>query len=148
MVAGEFESIDATDQELSSAVGDLFRSPSSVAHLLIRVPDLAILDANTQACAMYGCSSAELLGRSILELSCQPEETQALIQQAIDDPTSISRRRMHRRRNGEMFPVDIGFTVSRDGESTYTRAAQEARMSRQGLHKALSRLGIEPIEFR
>jgi DNA-binding NtrC family response regulator len=29
-----------------------------------------------------------------------------------------------------------------------TRAAQEARMSRQGLHKALSRLGIEPIVFR
>jgi DNA-binding NtrC family response regulator len=29
-----------------------------------------------------------------------------------------------------------------------TRAAQEAQMSRQGLHKALLRLGIEPIEFR
>ncbi len=29
-----------------------------------------------------------------------------------------------------------------------TRAALEARVSRQGLHKALSRLGIEPIEFR
>ncbi|MFM8326243.1 MAG: helix-turn-helix domain-containing protein, partial [Pirellulaceae bacterium] len=29
-----------------------------------------------------------------------------------------------------------------------TRAAQEAQMSRQGLHKALLRLGSEPIEFR
>lgn len=119
MVAGELESIDASVRDLRSAVGELFRSPSSVAHLLIRAPDLTILAANTQACAMYGCSADQLVGRSVLELSCQPQETQSLIRQAIDDPSSIARRRMHRRHNGEPFPVDIGFTVFREGDSIY-----------------------------
>jgi PAS domain S-box-containing protein len=84
-------------------------------HLFEMVPDAIflidnetgnILDANRAATLLYGYSHEELLRLRNVDLSCQPAETQsAAANKIIKIPL-----RLHRKKDGSIFPVEITAT--------------------------------------
>jgi DNA-binding NtrC family response regulator len=84
------------------------------------------------------CIDAETIAASLQRLSNQPNPA---LQKLLGDRSSHEGHLVEQERR---YLVDL----LRRHRGNITRAAQEAKMGRQGLHKALSRLGIEPIAFR
>jgi PAS domain S-box-containing protein len=70
-----------------------------------------IVDANRTACALYGYSLEELVGRRATELSVEPEKSAAYIKQVASGkpspPTHGRTERFHRKKDGGIFPVEI-----------------------------------------
>ncbi|MFV9507701.1 MAG: diguanylate cyclase [Oscillochloridaceae bacterium umkhey_bin13] len=80
----------------------------SDAIFLVRNADGQILEANQAAANLYGYSQAELLDMRNTDLSAEPEATRSASQAPINtDEVVVIPLRWHRRRNGEIFPVDI-----------------------------------------
>lgn len=76
---------------------------SSFAWVTARLSDYAIIGCNAEAEVLYGISAADLVGRSILELSIDPESSKRIIDRAVTDPNLVSWRRVHRRIDGTPF---------------------------------------------
>jgi two-component system, sensor histidine kinase and response regulator len=68
-----------------------------------------VLEANAAACALYGYAPDELLTVTDLELSAEPEQTLALSRGAAarEGKAITIARRIHRRKDGFEFPVEI-----------------------------------------
>jgi PAS domain S-box-containing protein len=76
---------------------------------------------------LYGISAADLVGRSILELSIDPESSKRMIDRAVTDPNLVSWRRVHRRIDGTPFLAHVGFSVCEyQGETFVTKCVQDA----------------------
>jgi two-component system, sporulation sensor kinase C len=98
----------------------LFHGDASIGLLLVSWPDLKICDCNAEAERIYGASPPdELVGRSVLELSAYPDETKAMLDQAVINPRSASSRRVHRKLDGTSFPVHVAFSIQRDPEAIW-----------------------------
>lgn len=93
----------------------LLQGDASIGLLLVSWPDLIIRDCNAEAERLYGAAPPEgLVGRSILELSLQPDHTKAMLEQALINPRSASSRRIHIKLDGTPFPVHVAFSIQRD----------------------------------
>lgn len=100
---------------------------SSFAWVTARWSDYKIIGCNTEAEELYGCSSAELIGRSILDLSVDPESSRRMIDRAVTDPNLASWRRVHRRADGTPFLAHVGFSICEYlGEVYVTKCVQDA----------------------
>lgn len=62
-----------------------------------------ILRVNDLACKVYGYSKEQFDGMSILNISNEPEKTRI----AIENEISYIQQRYHKRKNGQVFPVEI-----------------------------------------
>jgi PAS domain S-box-containing protein len=121
-------------RELFEAAGD--------ALLLIASKTGRILDANNMAMALYGCERDELLARQSTDLSAEPEETSRLIQEAQSKPGQVFHipLRLHRKKNGTLFPVEItARSLVRAGQSVLLVACRDIT-ERQRMEAELARL--------
>ena len=84
----------------------LFQAESD-ALLLVDQTTNEILDANATASAMYGYSPDELLGMNVLQLSAEPELSQKAIDSVRRGETSTVPFRLHRRKDGSEFPIEV-----------------------------------------
>lgn len=75
--------------------------------LFFRADTGRLLAANAAACALYGCSEAELLRLTIDELVAEPGARAAVIRTAVDGELQRMPNRLHRRKDGVRFPVDV-----------------------------------------
>jgi diguanylate cyclase (GGDEF)-like protein/PAS domain S-box-containing protein len=87
----------------------LFES-SLDAIMLVDTETFRIVDANPAAKEIYGWTRAELLAMKAHDLSTEPEATKSAISEASARPRMIER--MHCRRDGTPFPVEIGYSVA------------------------------------
>ncbi len=62
-----------------------------------------ILEANTAASALYGYSYEELVAKRNVDLSAEPDQTRAATSQRLN----VVPIRYHRKKSGEVFPVEI-----------------------------------------
>ncbi|MCU0707315.1 MAG: PAS domain-containing sensor histidine kinase [Pirellula sp.] len=98
----------------------LLQGDASIGLLLVSWPDLKIRDCNTEAERLYRAAPQDgLIGRSILELSAYPDQTKAVLDQAVINPRTASSRRVHRRLDGTTFPAYVAFSVQRDPEAIW-----------------------------
>jgi PAS domain S-box-containing protein len=84
----------------------LFQAESD-ALLLIDQQSGRVLEANSAALAMYGYSIDEFVALTDRELTAEPALTQAAGQVAVTGENSTAPLRMHRRKDGSLFPVEI-----------------------------------------
>ncbi|MBF0481203.1 MAG: EAL domain-containing protein [Desulfovibrionaceae bacterium] len=100
--------LSASPAGLDSHCADPYRlyfQSAPDAMLLLDARTQAVLDANQAALALYGYERDELLGKTGRELSGGPEA-------AAPEPGVVSAPispRLHRRKDGEVFPVEVGF---------------------------------------
>jgi len=82
---------------------------ASDALLLICSNKGEIIDANQMATTLYGYAHHELIGKTSVELSAEPEETVRRLQEALKTPGQIFNipLRFHRKKDGTVFPVEI-----------------------------------------
>ena len=86
----------------------LFESASD-AVFVIAMYTTRIIDANSMASALYGYDHDQLLTMKSTELSAEPEATQRAAHEAQKEPGRVLTipLRLHRKRDGTVFPVEI-----------------------------------------
>ena len=100
---------------------------SSFAWVTARWSDYVIIGCNAEAEELYGTTAEQLVGRSILELSIDPESSKRIIDRAVSDPNLVSWRRVHRRADGTHFLAHVGFSICEyQGEVFVTKCVQDA----------------------
>jgi PAS domain S-box-containing protein len=85
---------------------ELFQSESD-AILLIDQESDRVLEANPAAEAMYGYTSDELLSMAALDLSAEPEASRETIRSLDVGQNAVVPSRLHRRKDGTAFPVEM-----------------------------------------
>ena len=110
---GERKRKELEREELLAALRDseeryrgLFQSESD-ALLLIDHESGRVLEANPAAEAMYGYAAEELLGLTDLDLSAEPELTRASTRAAAAGEDVTVPSRLHRRKDGTSFAVEM-----------------------------------------
>ena len=96
----------------------------SDAIVLIDVESLRIIDANHAAQTLYGYSREELLALTAADLSVEPD----LTAEAIRSHTGVGRvpLRLHRKKDGNVFPVDIATnSITLAGRATMLAAIRD-----------------------
>ncbi len=125
-------------EELLSALRDseeryrgLFQSESD-ALLLIDQKSGRVLEANPAAAAMYGYTTEELLDLTDLDISAEPELTQSAAQSAAVGETVAVPSRMHRRKDGTTFAVEMtGRVFSLQGRMVRVAAVRDVTARKQ-----------------
>jgi PAS domain S-box-containing protein len=104
----ERQRVEKTLRESEYQYRELFEAAGD-ALLLIANDTGQVLDANNMATALYGYERDELLARKSVDLSAEPEETSRRIQEAQSKPGQVFHipLRLHRKKNGALFPVEI-----------------------------------------
>ena len=100
-----------------------------------------IVDCNRVACMMNGYQREELLGQSIdiLNLtSGTPEERMAYLKQ-LRELGHLELETEHRRKNGEVFPVEVSTTLFKIGERELIIGIDRDMTERKHAEEALSR---------
>ncbi|HET9025498.1 MAG TPA: PAS domain S-box protein, partial [Burkholderiaceae bacterium] len=133
----------------------LFEMESS-AVVLVDAETLQLVDVNIAAVQMYGYSRDELLQRTALDLSAEPQATAPSIREgngALNIPL-----RWHRRRDGTTFPVEI--TANRlelDGrrivlatirDITERRQAEQALLASEQQYRAIFNASADALVLR
>ena len=88
----------------------------------------SILEANSAASAMYGYSRDELLARTNEGLSAEPEKTQAVTlgTPVVADRVVTIPLRIHRKKDGSTFPVEItGRFFTHQGRAVHVAAIRD-----------------------
>lgn len=92
-----------------------------------------IVDANHEACRTLGYSREELIGMSVsdIDLDWKPVDAQLIWNRLAEDPQDFHPlvERVHRRKDGTTFPVEIRLTTfEREGETYVLSAARDATL--------------------
>jgi len=74
---------------------------------LVDQSTMAILEVNEAACRLYGYTLEEMVTLKTTDLSAEPEETEKAMLSSIDGIYT----RLHRKKDGSTFPVDIRNTI-------------------------------------
>ena len=117
--------------------------------LLLKQETGQILEANPAACQLYGYSQEELLALRATDISAEPEKTRAAVLQYVPHVPL----RLHRRKDGTVFPVEItGGSFTEAGLRLYTafiRDITERRKNEEqllvanfGIQSAISAVGF------
>lgn len=105
----------------------LFEAESDAVFLIDNATG-CVIEANTAAAAMYGFTQDELLTLTNEDLSAEPEKTQAVTQGTpivVDNVVTIPLR-IHRRKDGSTFPVEItGRFFLREGRPVHVAAIRD-----------------------
>ncbi len=119
----------------------LFQSESD-AILLIDQQSGAVLEVNAAAQVMYGYATDELLGLTDLDLSAEPDLTRQTTRAATaGDDVAVSLR-MHRRKDGSTFPVEMtGRVFSLRGRLVRIAAVRDISARKQ-VEEALGRFQL------
>jgi PAS domain S-box-containing protein len=121
------EEMAATNEELASQAHQLTErqqalreseeryrqlfTAESDAILVIDQESGRVLEANAAAQRLYGYSPNEFLQLTDLDLSAEPEQTQAIARAASPGDTLRTMQRLHRRKGGSIFPVAVAARV-------------------------------------
>lgn len=117
---------------IKSIAPELFLGESTLAKLLFRKRDLVLVAVNTAAERLYGWSAAQLMGRSVLELSETSRLTMEVINGLRTDRPSVSARHIHKRSNGTSFYVNIAYDCCEwNGETWICKYVQDATATEQ-----------------
>jgi diguanylate cyclase (GGDEF)-like protein/PAS domain S-box-containing protein len=121
---------------------DLFEMESD-AIFIVRNEDFAILEANSAATALYGYTHDELIRMHNMDLSDEPEATQEATQSPIPvDQIIAIPLRWHRKKNGQVFPVEITARfIEWKGQPVHLAAIRDST-ERHHAEKELERLAI------
>lgn len=101
------------------SLSSLLDGRSSLGLIVLRAQDLRIVANNRQAELMYGFPPRGLIGLSVLQLTDSPEETQRTVATAINDPSGVTMRKLHRRSDGASLEVNIAFSAFKHEDETY-----------------------------
>lgn len=120
-------SIDITDQKLAEkALAEseekyrLLFDNERDAVLLIDVKTQKILDANKMAQEIYQYSLDEFLQLKAQDISAEPEKTSSIIQNSDVDETINVTSRLHRKKDGTVFPLEASATTFKyKGKKTF-----------------------------
>jgi PAS domain S-box-containing protein len=132
----------------------LLFSAESDAIVVVDTETMGIVDANEAALALYGYEGGELLELKAFELSAEPEKTAAHIREvALGKPSEVfpgSEQRLHKRKNGITFPVEISSGVyalkGRQMVCTIIRDITERKRMEEALEKSLHDLELRVKE--
>jgi PAS domain S-box-containing protein len=162
LVANELQKIltqhqaEAALQESEAKYRSLFTvEPDAL--LLIDAHTLQVLDANEAAVRLYGYAYAHLLTMKATDLSAEPDQTAAIIQETATDQMINVPLRYNRKADGTVFPIEatarsfvlgdhpVMFAAIRD-ISDRLRAEEESKRERAYLATAIDLLPF-PIIF-
>jgi PAS domain S-box-containing protein len=119
----------------------LFQSESD-AILLIDHESGRLLEANPAAAATYGYTTEELVGLTDLDLSGEPEVTRSTTQAAVVGENVAVPTRMHRRKDGTTFAVEMtGRVFSLQGRMVRVAAVRDVT-ARKRAEEALGRFEL------
>ena len=80
--------------------------------LLVNQETGQIVGANPAACELYGYSLKEFAALKITNVSAEPEKTEAAVRQSVSDVPF----RLHRKKDGTLFPVEISGGYFTEGD--------------------------------
>jgi len=135
-------------RESENQYRELFES-SSDALFLIATDTGQIIEANNMASALYGYDRDELLTKKSTDMSAEPEDTRQRIQEAQTKPGQVFKipLRLHRKKDGTVFPVDItARSLIREGQTvlfvssrdmTERKRAEDALRESEARHRLL-----------
>jgi two-component system sensor histidine kinase/response regulator len=90
-------------------------SPDAVVVIDPHEPKISwpVIDCNLAACRMNGYEREELVGHSIdiLNVTNGTEEERAVYFKSLQDAGSLTFETQHRRKNGDIFPVEVSTTI-------------------------------------
>lgn len=112
----------------------LFEAGSD-AMILFEKETCRIMDANTKAQAVYGYDQNELLAMTYLDMSAEPEESRTAIQAGI----SRVPLRLHRKKDGTVFPVEITATHFKIGRRPVVLSAFRDITERKKIEEELAK---------
>jgi len=136
---------EAALRESEARFRDLFDLESDTI-LLLEADTGRILQANGAASQLYGYRIDELLQMRNVELSAEPEKTLELAQTGAQQSDAIVQvpTRLHRKRDGAVFPVDMNLRFfERNGRSLYLatiRDVTERKRAEEALHDLVKQL--------
>jgi PAS domain S-box-containing protein len=127
--------------------------------LIIDFDDFHIVDANEECALMYGYTRLEMLSMTALDLTVDPFQTRATYQAVMAKGESLVTERLHKRKNGARFPVELSsapavvggrqliFTIVRD---ITERKKAEAKLEdyQQDLRELAAELAITSARER
>jgi len=152
----DVKSAEKTLRENQEKYKELFELGTE-AVFLIETGSLKLVEANSAASGMYGYSHDELLTMLITDLSAEPDKTQGVVRNCLQDESVFTPLRYHRRKDGTVFPVEImGRSFSLKGKNVHVaairditdrRAAEEALRESEVKFRGIFNAANDPIHF-
>ncbi len=136
---------EAALRESEERFRDLFDLESDTI-LLLETDSGRILQANQAASELYGYSVEELLTMRNVDLSAEPDKTLETARAGTGQPDSVVQvpTRLHRKRDGTVFPVDMNLRFFQRGGQPYYLAAirdvTERLRAEEALHELVKQL--------
>ena len=121
--------------------------------LIMDLDDFHLVDVNDECTAMYGYTRSEMLSLSALDLTVDPQQTRATIQAVMAKGESLVTERLHKKKNGDRFSVELSsapavvggrqllFTIVRD-ITEREKAEAKLKVYQQDLRELASELAI------
>ena len=137
-------SVGKTQNELfdSENIHTMLFSVVKDALFLIDNENFAIMEANDAACLLYGYSKEEILKLKNYELSAEPEETKRMREELKERVE----QRLHKKKDGTIFPVDISSSVfNLKGRKILCAAVRDITRRKEFENLILSRIHL--LEF-
>ncbi|HQK14124.1 MAG TPA: PAS domain S-box protein [Anaerolineae bacterium] len=145
MVMQRREAALASLRESEERYRQLFEAESDAIFLIDNVTG-QILEVNSAAVALYGYSRAELLAKHNVDLSAEPEDTRRVTQTTpvIAEQVITIPLRLHRKKDGTVFPVEItGRFFNWKGHPVHIAAVRDItarRRTEEELHEKTTEL--------
>lgn len=126
---------DVTEREAVEEELKLFRTLLDYSNDAVEVIDaetLQYIDVNKTACRTLGYTRDELLSMNVREVDIEISDSklQKLLQVLKDEKSAIFKS-AHRRKDGSLFPVEIGISLAVQGDKEYTVAVVRDITERQ-----------------